>query len=107
MVYGSEEVLPTDLVFGAPRVMFKDIAEVEATWLEEIDTLEEERLNTVTHLARYQQSLRRYHDSKVRYRIFSVGALVLQRIHAREGQHKLSPPWEGPYIVTEVTRPRS
>jgi hypothetical protein len=87
--------------------MFKDIAEGEATRLEEIDTLEEEWLNIVIQLARYQQSLRRYHDSKVRYRNFSIGDLVLRRIQAREGQHKLSPSWEGPYIVTEVTRPRS
>jgi hypothetical protein len=42
MVYGSEAVLHVDLVFGAPRIMFKDIAEAEATRLEENDELEEE-----------------------------------------------------------------
>lgn len=77
MVYGSEIVLPVDLVFGAPRVMFKDIAEVEATQFEEIDTLEEERLSIVIQTTRYQQSLQSYHDSKVCYKAFSVGDLVL------------------------------
>jgi hypothetical protein len=47
MVYGSEAVLPADLIFGALRLTFKNIAETEATRLEDIDVLEEERLNIV------------------------------------------------------------
>ena len=54
MVYGSEAVLPVDLKFGAPRLIFKNIAEAEATRLEDIDVLEEERLNAVIQSARYQ-----------------------------------------------------
>jgi hypothetical protein len=107
MVYGSEEVLPADLIFGAPRLTFESIAEAEATRLEDIDVLEEERLNTVIQSARYQQTLRRYHDQAVRHRSFAVGDLVLHRILTGEGQHKLSPLWEGPFIVSEVTRPGS
>jgi transposase InsO family protein len=42
MVYGSKAVLPADLIFGAPRLTFKSIAEAEATTLEYIDVLEEE-----------------------------------------------------------------
>jgi transposase InsO family protein len=53
MVYGSEAVLPADLRFGAPRLVFESIAEAEATRLEDIDVLEEERLNTVIQSARY------------------------------------------------------
>jgi transposase InsO family protein len=53
MVYGSEAVLPTDLRFGAPRLVFENRAEAEATKLEDIDILEEERLNTVIQSARY------------------------------------------------------
>jgi hypothetical protein len=66
MVYGSEAVLPADLMFGAPRLVFENIAEAEATRLEDIDILEEERLNTVIQSARYQQTLRRYHDKATR-----------------------------------------
>jgi hypothetical protein len=107
MVYGSKAVLPTDLIFGAPRLTFENIAKAEATRLEDIDVLEEERLNTVIQSARYQQSLRRYHDKVVRHRSFAVGDLVLRRILTGEGCHKLSPLWEGPFIVLEVTRPGS
>jgi hypothetical protein len=45
MVYGSDAVLPADLIFRAPRLTFKSIAEAEVTRLEDIDILEEERLN--------------------------------------------------------------
>jgi hypothetical protein len=107
MVYGSEAVLPADLKFGAPRLIFDNIAEAEATRLEDVDILEEERLNTVIQSARHQQTLRRYHDKAIRYRSFAVGDLVLCRILTGEGRHKLSPLWEGPFIVAEVTRPGS
>jgi hypothetical protein len=104
MVYGSEAVLPADLRFGAPRLVFESIAEAEATRLEDIDVLDEERLNTVIQSARYQQTLRRYHDKAIRHRSFIVGDLVLRRILTGEGRHKLSPLWEGPFMVSEVTR---
>jgi hypothetical protein len=42
MVYGSEAVLPADLIFGVPRLTFESIAEAKATRLEDIDVLEEE-----------------------------------------------------------------
>jgi hypothetical protein len=80
MVYGSEAVLPVDLKFGAPRLIFENIAEAEATRLEDVDILEEERLNTVIQSARYQQTLRRYHDKAIQHRSFAVGDLVLRRI---------------------------
>ena len=47
--------------------MFESIAEEEATRLEDIDVLEEERRNVVIQLARYQQTLRHYHDKAVRH----------------------------------------
>jgi len=36
-----------------------------------------------------------------------VGDLVLRRKQKIEGMHKLSSPWEGPYIIKAVTRPGS
>jgi hypothetical protein len=51
MVYGSEAVLLAYLIFGAPRLTFESIAEAEATRLEDIDVLQEERLNTVIQSA--------------------------------------------------------
>jgi hypothetical protein len=107
MVYGSEAVLPADLIFGAPRLTFESIAEAKETRLEDIDVLEEERLNMVIQSARYKQALRRYHDKAMRHRSFAVGDLVLRRVLTEEGWHKLSLPWEGPFVVAEVTWPGS
>jgi hypothetical protein len=107
MVYGSKAVLTVDLIFGAPSLTFESITEAEATTLEDINILEEERLNMVIQSVRYQQTLRRYHDKAVQHRSFAVGDLVLRRVLTGEGRHKLSPPWEGPFIIAEVTHPGS
>jgi hypothetical protein len=56
---------------------------------------------------RYQQGLRRYHSRHVRARTLEVSDLVLRRILSREGLHKLSPMWEGPFKVTHIARPGS
>jgi hypothetical protein len=55
--------------------------------------------------AKYQQALRWYHQYRVSVRAFNIGDLVLRRVQSKKYRHKLSPPWEGPYIVTEVLRP--
>ena len=34
-----------------------------------------------------------------------MGDLILWRVLSREGLHKLSPMWEGPFRVTHVSRP--
>jgi len=57
------------------------------------------------HSARYQQSLRRYQAQRVRRRDLNKGDLVLRLRQDSRGRHKLTPPWEGPYIVTEVLKP--
>jgi hypothetical protein len=65
MVYGSKAVLPVDLIFGVSGLTFKSIVGAKATRLEDIDVLEEERLNVVIQSTRNQQNLRRYHDRAV------------------------------------------
>jgi hypothetical protein len=34
-----------------------------------------------------------------------VGDLVLRLRQNNKGRHKLTPPWEGPYIVAQVLKP--
>jgi predicted unusual protein kinase regulating ubiquinone biosynthesis (AarF/ABC1/UbiB family) len=70
-----------------------------------LDQLDEARLVALMHSARYQQSLRRYHARKVRRRDFSEGDLVLRLRQDIRGCHKLSPLWEGPYVVVKVLKP--
>ena len=41
----------------------------------------------------------------MRDRAFNIGDLVLRLVQSNKDRHKLSPPWEGPYVVAEVLRP--
>jgi hypothetical protein len=41
----------------------------------------------------------------VRGRAFYVGDLVLRLVQSNKDHHKLSPPWEGPFIIAEVLLP--
>ena len=56
-------------------------------------------------MAKYQQALRQYHNCRVRGRVFNVWDLVLRLVQSNKNRHKLSPPWEGVYVVAEVLRP--
>ena len=107
LVYGSEAILPVDVAFRAPRVENYDEEQATTVWTEDIDRAEEERLITCVHTAKYLEDLRRYYNRNVKGRSFTIGDLVLRRKQKTEGLHKLSSPWEGPYVVKEVTRPGS
>jgi hypothetical protein len=69
--------------------------------------LEEACCAALIQSARYLEGIRCYHDCNVKERSFNVGDLVLRRIQNTEGLHKLSSPWEGPFIVAKVTVPGS
>jgi hypothetical protein len=105
LVYGSEAVLPTDVAFGAPRMQFYEEGEVEQTRRIDHDSLEVQRLAAVMRQARHDQQLSRYLDRNVKETSFNVGDLVLRRIQKTDSMHKLSAPWEEPFIVTEVISP--
>jgi hypothetical protein len=105
LVYGSKAVLLSDVAFGAPRIQFYEEGEAEQTRRIDLDSLKEQRLATVMRQARQDQQLRRYHDRNIKETSFNVGDLVLRCIQKTDVMHKLSAPWEGPFIVTEVISP--
>jgi hypothetical protein len=105
LVYGSEAILPIDVTCGALRIQFYHKGEAEQTRRIDHDSLEEQILTAVMRQARHDQQLCRYHDRNVRETSFNVGDLVLRHIQKTDGMHKLSTPWEGPFIVTEVISP--
>ena len=70
-----------------------------------MDQLDEARDVALLRLAKYQQALRRYHSRRVRGRAFNNRDLVLRLVQSNKNCHKLSPSWEGPYIITKVLRP--
>src|SRR5216117_2368042 len=80
LTYGSEVVLPTELEFGSPRVRNFNEKKSKDSRLEDLDQLKEARDITTIQSVIYLQGLRRYHDSNVRGRAFSLGDLVLRKV---------------------------
>jgi transposase InsO family protein len=105
LVYGAEAILPTDLEYGSPRVRGYNEGTNQRAREDLLDQLDEARTMALMHSTRYQQALRRYQARKVRRRDFSEGDLVLRLRQDNRGRHKLSPQWEGPYVVVKVLKP--
>ena len=93
--------MPTDLEHDSPRVVNYVEEDNEASRQLFVDLLEKARELALAKTAIYQQGLRRYHSRRVRSRTFQEGELVLRLIQDRKGMHKLSPPWEGPFVVSK------
>jgi hypothetical protein len=107
LVYGSEAILPADVMWDSPIVEQYDEGISEESRRVDIDRLEEARCAALVQSTRYLEGIRRYHDRNVKERSFNVGDLVLRRMENTEGLHKLSSPWEGPFTVAKVTGPSS
>jgi hypothetical protein len=65
MVYGAEAVLPTDLDYGAPRVMMYKEQEAKAFLEDAMDQLDEARDGALLHSAKNQLALHQYHRRRV------------------------------------------
>ncbi|XP_073367706.1 uncharacterized protein [Aegilops tauschii subsp. strangulata] len=100
----AEAVLPHEVKPHSPRVLAFDEASQDASWGMDLVLREEGRRQASLRAARYQQVLRRYHYHSVRSRTLEVGDLILRRVLYREGLHKLSPMWEGPFRIARVSR---
>jgi hypothetical protein len=78
LVYGSKAMLPTNVEYGSPRLKAYNEQNNDATRENALDQLEKARNVALLHSARYQKSLRHYHDKHVCRRDLNVGDLVLQ-----------------------------
>jgi hypothetical protein len=93
------------LEYGSPRVRGNNEGANQRACEDSLDQLDEARTVALMHSARYQQAMRRYQARKVRRRDFNEGDLVLRLRQDIRGRHKLSSPWEGPYVVVNVLKP--
>jgi hypothetical protein len=71
--------------------------------VDDLTKLEELREVAVIQSTKHQQAMRRYHMWNVSSHSFQVGDFVLWKIQMTKDRHKLSPTWEGPYEVVQVT----
>ena len=79
LAYGAEAVLPFDLNHSAPRVKSFDHDRAMEAQQDAVDLLEEACETIVIRSTRYQQTLHRYHERKIRGRILKVGDLMFRR----------------------------
>ena len=100
MVYGTEAVLPCDIIHDSPRVRMYEEREAELDQQDSLDALEEERDVAKARSAFYQQQARRYQSREVRAKTYNVGELVLRLPDKKKD--KLKPKWEGPFIIDQV-----
>ncbi|KAM0915694.1 hypothetical protein ACQ4PT_010658 [Festuca glaucescens] len=99
---GAKAVLPTDIEHDAPRIALYTEEDAKEAREDGVDLLEEAHQLALSRSAICQQSLRRYHSRRVRPLAFREGDLVLHLIQRTTGMHKLSPPWEGPFIISKA-----
>jgi hypothetical protein len=95
LVYGSEAILPADIIWKSSRVEMYNEGEADEVRQLELDSVEEARCTALVQSARYLQGIQRYHDRNVKERSFSIGDLVLRRIQDESRLHKLNSRWEG------------
>jgi len=101
MVYRAEAVLPSVFRHDSPRVAAYVEADNEQARQDALNLLDEKRDLAVARPTIYQQDLRHYHSRRVKSTTFQEGDLVLRLIQDQTNVHKLSPPWEGPFVVSK------
>ncbi|KAI3472881.1 hypothetical protein Pfo_031056 [Paulownia fortunei] len=108
LVYGVEAIIPLEQQIPSRIGIQEELTEEENTHLclEELEALDEKRLEAQQRLEYYQARLSRVFNKKVRSRSFQVGNLVLAVrrpiITTHRTGNKFTSKWDGLYVVKEV-----
>ncbi|XP_027178134.1 uncharacterized protein LOC113777298 [Coffea eugenioides] len=105
LTYGSEAVVPTKFITPSPR-MAAFTAEVNDEKRKiDLDLTEELRDASAARIALYKNILANYYNTRVRHLQFRPRDLVLRKnsVSRSEPHGKLSPKWEGPYRIVELS----
>ncbi|XP_071727785.1 uncharacterized protein [Rutidosis leptorrhynchoides] len=104
MVYGSEAVIPAEILVPTHRVAsFEEEANDDALG-ENLNFIKERRLMAAIREANNKHQISKYYNKSVRALSFDVGEWVLRNNDAsrEEKLGKLGPKWEGPYQVVAI-----
>ncbi|XP_071914032.1 uncharacterized protein [Coffea arabica] len=109
LVYGVEAVLPLEQQIPSLRIAIQEgLTEEENVrlHLEELEGLDEKRLEAQQNLECYQARLSKAFNKKVRCHSFQVGDMVLAVrkpiVMTHRIKDKFVSKWDGPYVVREV-----
>ncbi|XP_071714017.1 uncharacterized protein [Rutidosis leptorrhynchoides] len=104
LVYGSEAVIPAEILVPAHRVAnFEEEVNNDALG-ENLNFIEERRLMATIREANNKQQIAKYYNKRVCALSFDVGEWVLRNNDASRAEKlgKLGPNWEGPYQVVAI-----
>ena len=107
LVHGMEAVLPIELQIQSARVM-RESQISEADWVksyhEQLNAIDEKRLDALSKIRGYQQKLARHFNKRVKDRGLEEGVLVLKEIRApvHDPRGKFRPNWAGPYMLKKI-----
>jgi hypothetical protein len=91
-----------DIDYGSPQVRAYTEEGNQVAIEDAIDQLDEACDVALLRNTKCQQALQRYHERNMRPREFHVWDLNFQCVQGSKDRHRLSPPWEGPFIIHEV-----
>ena len=105
LALGSNAIIPVEIGINSLRVVHYDFEQNEVNLRSNLDHLEEIREEASVKAAARQRRVDQYFNKQVKAKIFEEGNLVLRNYRASRvvgEQKKLSPTWEGPYLVSFV-----
>ena len=110
LAFGADAVIPVKIGINSLRVSHYDPEQNETNLHTNLDLLGEIREEASVKAAARQRVVAQYFNKQVKVRIFEEGDLVLKNCRASRPvgeQRKLSPTWEGSYLVSSVIEKRS
>ncbi|XP_042969058.1 uncharacterized protein LOC122301739 [Carya illinoinensis] len=108
LAFGCKAVTPVEVGLPTYRTSHFSNAQNDKKIEEYLDLLEEEREMTKVQMLQEKKKAEQYFNKRVRPRTFKVGNLVLKKSGlTTQGEEKMRPRWEGPYLVVANNRPGS
>ncbi|XP_071939909.1 uncharacterized protein [Coffea arabica] len=106
LTYGSEAVVPAKFLTSSPRIAAYAVEANEEERRTDLDFSEEKSDAAAARMVLYKNILTSYYNSRVKNFRFIPRDLVLRKnsVSRVEPQNKLSPNWEGPYRVVEISQ---
>ena len=108
LAFGTEAVAPVKVGIKSPRIELAAVEHNDEGLRLNLDLLDEKREQVLRRTKDYQRKTARYYNRKVKPRSYMSGDLVLKKLlpaRKNPAHGKLSPNWEGPYIIYRVVRP--
>ena len=103
LAFGSDAVIHVEIGINSLQVAHYDSEQNEANLRANLDLLNEIREEASVKAAARQMRVAQYYNKQVKAKVFEEGDLVLRNCQASRPageQRKLSPTWDGPYLVS-------